>query len=171
YVDKQRLKPISFNREIEHTTSSLNCLMEYIPYSHLRRYIESFPYKFDSYIDGPGNMWEIYKRDNPMIYPFPDNILNQRMDDFFDCQNRVEYLLNAYYSYRDRNNRSYRCMCFITNNDGSKLSLNYLLTPEHKKNLEEETQQLKTKYLNTYNALTEYIRNNYPNVNLNQYRF
>lgn len=171
FVDNQRSQYVGIDPEVEKITSHLNCLMQHMPYSDLRRYIESFPYHFDSDIDGPGEMWRLYKRDNPMIYPFSDRGLNQKLDSFFECQGRVEYLINAHYIYKDRNGMDYHCNCFEANRSGCKLSLNASLSSEHRVALEQEITSLRVNYLNTYNQLTEYIRCNYPNVNLNQFQY
>ncbi len=171
HVEKQRSQTVSFNPEVDNITSSLNCLMQFIPFSFLRSYIESFPYHCDSNIDGPGEMWRLYKRDNPMNYPFSDIGLNQRFDSFFECQDRVEFLVNAHYIYTNPHGIEYNCNCFEANFSGSTVSLNPALTPQHRAELEQEIQSLRCNYVNTYNQLTEYIRNNYPKVNLNQYKY
>ncbi|HBC3857036.1 TPA: hypothetical protein KD866_002413 [Vibrio parahaemolyticus] len=170
HVEKERSQPIIFNQEVEKITSSLNYFMQFIPYSFLRSYIESFPFNFNSYINGPGEMWEQYTRDRPMTYPYSDIGLNQRLDNFFAYQHRIEFLISAYCTYKNPNEMEYHRNCFVANHDGSTLSINPALSLAHKLRLEKEAQSLKANYLNAYNQLTEYIRNNYPKVNLEQYQ-
>ncbi|PME64449.1 hypothetical protein BCV33_18395 [Vibrio lentus] len=170
FVQQQRSQPLGINPETEKITSALNCFMQFVPFSFLRSYIEDFPYHFNSNIDGTGEMWRVYNRDNPMVYPFSDIGLNQLLDNFFAFQDRVEFLIHAYYVYTNPNGMEYYCNCFEANFSGDRLSLNSALTSQHKSDLENEIQSLRVNYLNSYNLLTEYIRNNYPKVNLNQYR-
>ncbi|MFQ2400731.1 hypothetical protein [Aeromonas dhakensis] len=172
FIENQRTSQLSNTDNIARKiTADLNCLMQFIPYSDLRRYIEDFPYNFESGLDGVGDMWRIYVRDNPMVYPFSDHELNQRLDAFFDCQYRVEFLIGAHFEYDGHNGVKYRCNCFDANVNSGKYSLSSFLKIDDQRALEEEINQLKARYLNAYNQLTEYIRVNYPGVNLNQYRF
>ncbi|MEZ8899652.1 hypothetical protein [Vibrio alginolyticus] len=170
FVQKQRSQPVGINPEVEKITSSLNYFMQFVPFSFLRSYIEDFPYHFDSNIDGPGETWRLYKRDNIMVYPFSDIGLNQRLDRFFAFQDRIEFLINAHYIYRNPYGMEYRCNCFEVNLNGDKMTLNSALTSQHKSELENEIQSLRVNYLSSYNLLAEYIRSNYPKVNLDQYR-
>ncbi|OOE31995.1 hypothetical protein BZG05_16045 [Salinivibrio kushneri] len=171
YVDKLRSDQNTENEQVKKITDSLNCVMKYIPYSHLRRYIEDFPYNFSVDLCDVHEMWRIFKRDNPMQYPFTDRTLNQLIDEFFSHQGRVESLIGARFEYENENGQVVFDNCFESNLSGNKLNINNYLRDKHRQELEQEVSTVKVRYLQSYDALTYHIRSFYPKVNLNRYQF
>jgi ribosomal protein L14E/L6E/L27E len=149
-------------------TNALSTLFQFIPYTNLLVYINDFPEYFSMNLSDIEDMWNRFKISNPHQYPFKDEELNIKVENFFENQRDIEELVQKYF---DKGNFRINCFDSIIDYNGTnhKMKINHELNDEERKIVYDEVNRIKPLYKSNYCELTQYIRNNYPNVVLNAY--
>lgn len=167
HVKNLRAQPPAGNENSEHNniTGALSEVFRYMPFAHLLVYINDFPEFFSQRILIPLEVWEIFKRSNPHVYPFSDRDLNSKLDDFFNVSAKLHQHIRSYIE---------GAPVYVSSIDHSgtnhKLGLNKDLNSTWSDKALTAARKISTEYEQAYQRLVSYIRKTYPGTNLNAYR-
>lgn len=166
YAEVERVRAESEAKQEDKaaTTNALSALFSYMPYTHLGRYIYDFPEVFSQNILDPLWVWDTFRRSNPHIYPFADKILNSRLESFFSANAKLNRFIRS-----EAGGVPYFKSIVDYNGVNHKLAFNKDLGVDSFDSVYKEAMSIQRLYTNNYEALTNYIRREYPQVSFTGY--
>ena len=133
-----------------------------IPLLSLEYMVESLPSSINMSFLSFNSFFDNFKRDNRDRYPFNDNQLNNVFNIFVG---KYITLIHKIGDDSINNNGQYNNFVHIDNTNQMKMNEQYL-SYENINNLNNEIELLKNNFIISYLNLIDFLRNEYPDVNL-----
>jgi len=133
-----------------------------IPLLSLEYMVESLPSSINMSFLSFNSFFDNFKRDNRDRYPFNDNQLNNVFNIFVG---KYITLIHKIGDDSINNNGQYNNFVHIDNTNQMKMNEQYL-SYENINNLNNEIELLKNNFIISYFNLIDFLRNEYPDVNL-----
>jgi hypothetical protein len=139
--NQQITAPRRYNSVKSHSDiEGLNIFMQYVPFCSLRMYMDDFPYTVDMGIFDVSYIFDIFQKSNPHIYPFSDEILQDKFSMFINMQLQVDSFINPLTTISDK-------IIYDTISDAKIKYLQHNFSEDEHKEIMEHTSWLKLEYI------------------------
>lgn len=142
--------------------AGLKALMCYLPFTQLVYLTDGLPEKFNQKIFYLTETFENFTKDNPQCRPFGDADLERYYSEFVRC---VDGLVD-YEQHAEIGRKNVYLPGSVIDRDFNTSYLNRELTVDERRRATKEIEGLLQNILASYHPLMDYLRRNYPEVNL-----
>lgn len=145
--------------------SFLQLFMRFVPFTQLRYFTEHLPISVNLKISTVGDMFEAVRIDNPHLYPLNDQNLQAHFLSFINGYYELWNIISGYTRVDGR-----QLANFSQADNRGYLHMERKFLPYEKiTKLNESINIKRSKFINAYLALIEFIRKNYKEVRLDSY--
>jgi len=145
--------------------NSLNLLMRFIPFTQLQHLVGSLPISINLKFSEVADAFEAFRESNPHLYPFNNPHLDIKFYNFIKCYYKLWNIISGFSEVDKRSQPNFSQADSRMNIYLDQVNLPY----ERKVMLSQEVETLKSHFIAEYLNLMEYLRLNYPKVQLNTY--
>jgi len=158
---KGRLDTSSFRRD---NISALGCLFEYIPFLNMLVYIEELPDRLDVDFFDFIEQFDTFTKTNRHLYPFHDPDLQQKLEDLVAVQRKIDAIVGGVRGAMLYDQTNIVGSRFVACLNRSRIS------DQDLQSLQGNIAQLYGSYVPAYSEFMAYVKDFYPEVNMNAWR-